>query len=194
MADGEPGGVQVSYQSKDTRMLLGLAAVGVVGYLGYRYWYVPMKIRDAYNAQLAALQARGLSRVDAMGQLGGAACQAIAASYGVPPGADGGLCSQLGQAASQVLQQLPQIAAGLGSGAASLGAGLASAEVSLAKAPLQVLGYGLSGGWSGTKLVVHDVYGATKDVVRDVTYVPRKIVSGIGSAAKDVGHFIGKLF
>lgn len=159
--------------------LVGVALLG--GAWGaYRYLYVPWKVKQELLRQASVLAAqRGISQGDALKLLGTVGCQAVAASYGLPPMASGGVCTGIVSLAAQTVAQLPSLlegtahglsllGAGTGSAISSIGGGTASAFTSLAKAPINVAAYGVSEGYGGVKTAVQDVYGGVKTVVHDL--------------------------
>jgi hypothetical protein len=136
-----------------------LLVLGLGGAYGvYRYVYVPWKVKQEILRQAALLAAqRGVSQADGLALLGNIGCQAIGATYGVPPQASGSLCSQAGQMVSALAQQLPQILTGLGTGAAGLGTGVASGATALGNVPTNIVGHAASSVWSGVTTVAHDI-------------------------------------
>lgn len=168
-------------------MVLGVAAVGGLGYVAYRYWYLPSQLER--DLRLYAAQG-GQSPQDAIAKLGAVGCQVMGAKYGLPPQASSGICSELGAAASQLAREIPGLVSGtlgaVGGGVSAIGQGVASAGVAIATAPTKVVAYTLSEGYKGAKTVVSDVYSGTKTVINDVTKVPVTVVKSIASGTVSV--------
>lgn len=195
-------------------LVAGLAAVGGVGYVAYRYWYIPAQMRrDISNYAYR----NGIPVQDALAKLGQVGCQAYGAKYGLPPDASGNICGELASAASAVVRQIPSllgntlsaagsgvgaVGQGVGTGVSAIGTGAAQGITALGKVPIDVAGYGLTQAakgvgsvYGGAKIVVNDVYKGTKTVISDVTRVPVNVVKSVGKetgkAVKSVGKFLG---
>jgi len=179
------------------------------GYLAYRYWYLPTKMREDASRYL---QQQGY-RPDAFAALGGIACQALGAKYGMPPQASQGICGEVGAAASQLIREFPQLVGGtmqaVGTGIGSVGMGFGQGYSAFG----QGLGRGVAGvgagvgaatssiaGGAAAGLVqlgtvpiqvagktVSTVYSGAKTVVTDVA-------KGLGSGVQAVTRFFGSLF
>lgn len=174
---------------------LVVAAGGLagIGYLGYRYWYLPAQMRkdlSRYTAQT------GLPPRDALAALGQVGCQAFGAKYGLPPQASGQICSEMSQMAAALARELPQlvggtlsavgggvgaIGTGVGTGVAGVARGVGSGITDIGKAPINVVAYGAGTAYGGAKTVVNDVYKGTKTVISDVGKAGSKIIKGIAS-------------
>lgn len=106
--------------SDNTKTIAGLAVLGFSGYLAYEHWYKPKQAQqraaEALARQIAARQALqpGLSAAGALRELGSAACQGVALSYGVPPALSGGVC---GLAVKLAPYALKSVSRGLQAGA-----------------------------------------------------------------------------
>jgi hypothetical protein len=199
------------------KVVVAVGALAIGGYLAYKYWYLPNKMREDLARYIAST---GLSPQDALARLGAAGCQAYGASYGIPPQMSSGICQELAGAASQLVKQFPQLlsSAGqttgnalsyIGSGAGNLltdvGGGVGNAVGSvgggIGGAVQGILG-GVATGTEKTLNVgfgaVGKVYGGAKTVVKDLYNAPKTIVKDtvktISSGAKAVGHFFGSIF
>jgi len=174
------------------KMLLVVGALAGGGYLAYRYWYLPAKMRE--DLQLAMLQAGAQPNSNPLQVLGAGVCQAYGAKYGIPPGASVGICGELAGAAAQVIQQLPQLVGGLGyglgqglnyigqgvggglqaigqgagAGVYGLSQGVAGGAVELGTVPIKIVGGTVAPVYGAGKTVVKDIYGGIKTVGKDL--------------------------
>jgi hypothetical protein len=138
--------------------LMQLAVVAGVAWVGYEYWWKPKQIEDEYNRQIAAYQAtHGVSRGDAIAQIGNIACIGAAAYFGTP--ATAALLSASGTC---------QVVGALTSSLVKLGI---------------PAGENL---FRGTKYVAQGTYGVGKEVVSTVVSVPKKIISGLASGLRSI--------
>lgn len=186
--------------------VLAVVGIGVAAYLGYRYWYLPQKLRSVIASQAAAA---GMSPDAYMAKIGAVACQGIGAYYGVPPQASGGVCGAIGGVAGSLAQQAPSWLTSIGQSAASstLAAG-------------QAFGGGISaigaGGGSAIGSVASGIGSAARTVTDVSVYTTQKVgstikqgivgasmlpvdvaksvVGGVASGAKSIGHEISSWF
>jgi hypothetical protein len=175
--------------------------------VAYRYWYLPQKMKE--DLQLAMMRAGAPYGSNPLQVLGGQACQAYGAKYGIPPGSSAQICSELAGAASQVIQQIPQLVGGtlqaagggltyLGQGAGNFlgyvggGAGSAIQSVAggVAGGAQALTDAGVYAGVAPMRIAsgyVTPIYNGVKTVVNDVAH-------GIGSTANNIKHFLGSIF
>lgn len=210
MANGERG-------TNPLVVVGALAGLGGLGYVAYRYWYLPGKMRN--DLQRYAAQS-GLQPKDALARLGAAGCMAFGAKYGLPPQASGSICNEMGQVAADLARQLPQIVGGtlnaVGGGVASIGGGVGSAVGSIGGGIGQAaagIGTGVGAGVGGlvkgvtgglvdaakapiqvAAYGVGQVYGGVKTVVTDVGSGVKTVISDVGGAVKDVFSGIASIF
>lgn len=162
----------------DNDKVVKVAAAAGLGYLVWRYVYLPYRMRQIIAQQAAAA---GMSSDAWLQKVGSAACQAVGVYYHIPPNASGGVCNSLATTAAQVAQGLPGILAGIGQAAAS--STLAAANV------LPAVGTGVGGLVSGgvggvakgmTSLTDASVYGgkAALGLVGDAGSLIKKGVIG----------------
>lgn len=86
------------------RTLALIAGVGLAGYLGYRYLYLPalqrQQMEDALRARMAAA---GQPNGDPLQVLGMVGCQTLGAAYKIPPQLSAGYCRDFGEAVRNVV-------------------------------------------------------------------------------------------
>lgn len=189
-----------------------LVKVGIAlgaAFVGYRYVYLPYKMRQILAAQAAAA---GMSPDAYLAKIGAVGCQALGAYYGVPPSLTGGVCTQVGQAAAQVAVGLPGILAGIGQAAASstvsAGQALGVALPAVGSGVGGLVG-GVAGGVGGGMKSLTDasIYGirqtggliksGAQEAAAGLKYAsvePVKVVAGaVETAAKAVGSTLKHL-
>ena len=168
-------------QGPDTaKLVVAVGVLAIGGYLAYKYWYLPQKMRDDLARYIAST---GLPPQDALARLGAAGCQAYGAVYKIPPQASGGICNELAGAASQLVRQFPEllnntgmavgntlsyvgqgagnllqsVGTGAGGGIQNLSAGVAGGATSLGLVPINIVGGTLGKTYGGVKTVVQDI-------------------------------------
>lgn len=193
--------------------LVKLLAVGGAlaggGYIAYRYWYLPAKMRE--DAQRFLQQ--NSYRPDAFASLGGVACQALGAKYGMPPQASAGICSEVGQAAAQLVREFPALVGGtlqsVGTGVGQIGIGVGTAVGGIG----QGAGMAIGGVGSGIGQATSSIAGGAASGLVQLGTVPIQVVSktvgtvysgaktvvtdvakGLGSGVRQVTRFFGSLF
>jgi hypothetical protein len=182
--------------------LIALIGVGVAGYLGYRYVYLPAKMRRLIAAQAAAA---GMSPDAYMAKIGAVACQGIGAYYGVPPSASGGVCNVVGgyvQSAPSWLSSIGHSAAtstleagqAFGGGVAAIGSGTGSAIASvtggIGSAARTVTAVSVEGARAVGNVLKDGIEGASMLPIN----IAKSTVAGVGSVAKGLGRTIASIF
>ena len=204
-----PAPAPASKKNNTVKLVVGIGVLAGAGYVGYRYWYLPRKLRQIAAAETQRRMQQGMSgdaaAREALAALCGPAGTAIGAAYGVPIPPDVGktICSIINpmdilniaqQAAMQGVNLATQIIGGVGAGVGAIGKGIGSAiggigsgigtaATAIASVPLEVGKQTFNAVGSLATGAAKGVGGAANMVVGAGT----SLVKGAGNVVADVG-------
>lgn len=168
----------VKKKDNTVKLVVGVSMLAGLGYLGWRYWYLPMKMRQILAAETQrriqqgqSPQQAGQSALDALCAIGGSA---VAAGYGVPmpPNLTGQICQML------PLQEIINVAIDAVNLGVDLGRQMGEG--------FAVIGTGVLDLGTDAVNVVADVGGGIVNTAQDVVTGTVDVVADVGKTAVNV--------